>query len=143
MAEPMLYKMLNLFTDNSLEAVWSAAYMQALARHLGAGISVFHCEDDTEMKRQIVRLSRMIYVCRTRTIQLPKRGVYFSRLMPALEDVELLRKADPSIVFNIIDMTVPVEQVVKLDALLSRLPRDEAATICANAVYEDYYSDYV
>lgn len=34
-------KMINLFTDNSISALYVAGYVQAMARRLGAGVSVW------------------------------------------------------------------------------------------------------
>ena len=50
-------------------------------------------------------------------------------------------KADDSIVFNWMDMTVPADQVTKLEVLLRQMEIGEVTTICANAVFDDYYAD--
>lgn len=128
----MFDRMINLFTDESVSGVYVSAYILALAKETGAGVTVWRGNQE-ELNDAIGMLAYAAGLTTMLGRELPERQVFVYGLDPSeCAGLALMREEDPRVTVQIVEADVPVGLLVRIKAALSFCCPDDLAAMCAN-----------
>lgn len=128
----MFQKMINLYTGNNLSSMYVTAYVLAMARETGAGVMVWHGEDE-EFPAAVDTLARMIDLMKRTGHDLPERSILIYNLdLSECDGLERIRESDPSVTIQMIEAAVPMEYMIRLKAASCFQNLDDVVAMCAN-----------
>lgn len=120
----MYKEMINLFADKSMSSIYVAGYVMALAKKIGAGVSVWHGSQE-ELEKPVGRLASMMKLMKGRGAQ-PSRAVLFYGLDPRkCPEVLDLLEADPDAAIQVVNSDVPAQVLCRINAALGLMQYDD------------------